>query len=190
MRILDVLLSVSSIRVLLSCPDNEFGASCVKQCHAEMTDCWRSCDGDDYECSVQGDKCVQSCPCFSQCPNGCDGCANSICVCARPDEDPDYVTCAAWVKSVYNECFTRCTPGNVDCVSECARNFNAMISQCPCQAECPSGCPCEAYQCPSTTGQLVTSTIRSTTSAPTKTWTTVCLFLENLFFGIINLFNF
>ena len=161
------------------------GDSCVKQCNTDLTNCWRGCDGDalcEYECSVQGYQCIDACPCSPQCPNGCDDCANSIFVCAHPDADPDYVTCADWVEFVYIECFVGCSPGNVDCVSECARTYNTMISQCPCQvrvffkrncnllkrekAECPSGCPCETYQCPA-----ITSTLETTTTAVTTTTT-------------------
>ena len=110
--------------------------SCGKECNSIMYECWQNCNGDalcDYDCLLQGDQCIDSCPCFSDCPEGCDGCSNLICVCAVPNEDPDYLICSELVDSIYLECFLGCSPGNIECVSNCARDYNSMIEQCPCQ---------------------------------------------------------
>ena len=103
-----------------------------------MSDCWLNCDGDEIchsECSVQGDQCIDSCPCYSDCPDGCDDCSNSICTCSTPDEDPDYLFCSNLVEMLYLECIVDCSSGNVECLSNCARDYNVMIEECPCQVE-------------------------------------------------------
>ena len=103
-----------------------------------MSECWDNCDdGDDdmcdYECAKQGDQCIDSCPCFSDCPNGCDDCSNSICACSNPDQNPDYIICSDQVESLYLTCLTGCPSGDAVCVAKCARDYNVMIEQCPCQ---------------------------------------------------------
>ena len=110
--------------------------SCVKKCNAMMNECWDNCEGDevcDYDCSKEGDQCIDACPCFSDCPSGCDGCTSSFCVCSEPEEDPDYIVCAAQAESVYVGCLAGCPAGDTVCVASCSRNYNIMIDQCPCQ---------------------------------------------------------
>ena len=112
--------------------------SCVKQCFTETTDCWVNCDGDamcDYQCSTEAEQCIQSCPCFSDCPSGCDECLNSICACSIPDENPDYILCAAQVEAAYLKCLIECPSGDAECVAKCARDYNILLEQCPCQVQ-------------------------------------------------------
>ena len=104
-----------------------------------MSECWLNCEDDAmcrYECFVKDDQCVQSCPCFSVCPDGCKDCSNSICPCAIPDEDPDYLICSGQVELVYLSCVVGCTPGDAVCLSNCARDYNNTLDQCPCQVTC------------------------------------------------------
>jgi hypothetical protein len=102
-----------------------------------MSDCWFACNDDAmcrYECSVTGDQCIDSCPCFSDCPDGCVDCFNSICAqCSNPDEDPDYLICSNLAEILYLECIVRCSSGDAECLSNCARDYTIMIEQCPCQ---------------------------------------------------------
>ena len=81
------------------------------------------------------DTCIQACPCFSQCSDGCDDCANSICTCAYPDEDPNYLLCASAAETRYMACIGSCTLGDVHCLALCGVNFNTDISNCPCQVK-------------------------------------------------------
>ena len=109
---------------------------CVSECDNVKSQCRLDCEGEsicDFECSLQLDQCIQSCPCFSQCLSGCTDCPNQICTCAFPDSNPDYVSCAAWVESVYTECLTSCTAGDVHCLSLFGFSYNSMINQCPCR---------------------------------------------------------
>ena len=41
--------------------------------------------------------------------------------------------------------------------------------RCPCQSGCPSGCPCEDYECPATTSSSTTTTALTTTITTTTT---------------------
>jgi len=151
MRLLVYLLSVCVYSTL--CPDYEFGTRCVSICDDEKSKCRDGCDESDsvcaFECSLEMDQCIQSCPCFSECLDGCSDCANSMCVCAHPNDNPDYVHCVALVDSVYVECLLSCQAGDVHCVSICGQNYSRMLHECPCQDGCPNGCPCDAYECPS-----------------------------------------
>lgn len=57
------------------------------------------------------------------------------------------ITCVAWVETVYVDCLAGCPAGDVHCLSLCGRDYNNLMEQCPCQAGCSNGCPCEAYEC-------------------------------------------
>ena len=131
MRLLNLILTVGAL-----CPDYELSTSCAKQCSSLQDECWLNCDGDtlcDYQCSRDGFECIDSCPCFSQCPNGCDGCLNTVCVCAIPDENPDYIICSELAELDYLKCVVKCPPADVECLSLCIRDYNTLIDQCPCQ---------------------------------------------------------
>ena len=84
------------------------------------------------------DTCIQACPCFSECSDGCDDCSNSICTCAYPDEDPDYLLCASASETRYMACIGGCNAGDIHCVVVCGANFNTDISNCPCQVKTSS----------------------------------------------------
>ena len=151
----------------------------MEECHSIMSECWLSCDTDAicrYECSVNGDQCIDSCPCFSDCPAGCDKCSNSICACFTLDQNLDYLICSKWADSIYLKCIAGCQHGDAECLSNCARDYNILIEQCPCKVRvlinlfetkievksgCPDGCPCEVYSCPETTMSMTTTSTRT-----------------------------
>ena len=37
--------------------------------------------------------------------------------------------------------------GDVDCLGDCASEYQENLEKCPCQSGCPNGCPCPNYQC-------------------------------------------
>ena len=39
-------------------------------------------------------------------------------------------------------------PGDVECLSSCVRELSDNTDNCPCQTNCPNGCPCINYECP------------------------------------------
>ena len=53
-----------------------------------------------------------------------------------------------------------------ECEVECQNEFKDEYANCPCQANCLSGCPCPNYQCGNST---TTTTISTTTSTTTTT---------------------
>ena len=53
-----------------------------------------------------------------------------------------------------------------ECEVECQNEFKDQYANCPCQANCLSGCPCPNYQCSNSTTTTTTST---STEIPTTT---------------------
>ena len=58
-----------------------------------------------------------------------------------------------------------------ECEVECQKGYKEEYANCPCQANCPTGCPCPGYQCSN-------STITTTTSTTTETTTTTAPITE------------
>ena len=132
------------------CVDYEIGTKCVDLCDTTKSECYFDCEGDvrcEYDCAVALDQCIQKCPCFSECEAGCDGCANEICTCAYPEDNPNHTTCVDAVETAYMGCLQSCTAGDVHCLSVCGVNFNNNLHECPCNDGCPEGCPCPVYEC-------------------------------------------
>ena len=67
--------------------------------------------------------------------------------------------CELEVKKAYDICILECG-GKSGCVSTCNRVFNEQLMNCPCNANCPKGCPCPDYECQITT-TLATTTTKS-----------------------------
>ena len=65
-----------------SCTDANLGDICLGTCDRDYFECAAQCL-DDLDCSAECtrllDKCQKSCPCYGECPNGCDGCQNPVC---------------------------------------------------------------------------------------------------------------
>ena len=76
----------------------------------------------------------------------------------------------------YYQCVVFCTPGDVGCITQCSRELEIQMDQCPCKvllqmksfyinfifkSGCPKGCPCPEYECPDT-AVLVLNTYYST----------------------------
>ena len=79
-------------------------------------------------------------------------------------------------REIYNQCIIGCLPGDFECLGACARDYDENKNVCPCQSNCPNGCPCPEYQCPAestTTGMTTTTTTMTLATATTlKTTTT------------------
>ena len=53
------------------------------------------------------------------------------------------------------------------CFAKCGEDYQNNLKKCPCQAGCPSACPCPEYECPTpTTTTTATTTALTTTTAP------------------------
>ena len=59
---------------------------------------------------------------------------------------------------VYTICIVSCKPGDIDCITICARILQENLEKCPCKSGCPNGCPCPEYICPETTTSVITTT--------------------------------
>ena len=53
-----------------------------------------------------------------------------------------------------------------ECEVECQNKSKQDYANCPCQVNCPAGCPCPDYQCSNSTVSTTTATFVSTTTAP------------------------
>ena len=77
-----------------------------------------------------------------------------------------------------SKCVVLCEVGDNVCFQSCAREYSENLKNCPCQENCPTGCPCPEYQCPtkttgpSNTTTLATTTFTTTTSTVESTTTT------------------
>ena len=60
-------------------------------------------------------------------------------------------------------CIYNCE-NNGDCESDCVSQFKGHTANCPCEENCPGGCPCDDYDC-----EDITPTVTSTTSVTTTT---------------------
>ena len=66
------------------------------------------------------------------------------------------------------DCIVSCDAGDVICLASCARQLDLNKELCPCQSDCPNGCPCPNYQCSeSTTPRPTTQTTASDTRKDT-----------------------
>ena len=103
--------------------------------------------------------CVSMCRCHADCPQGCVNCENAICKCRNVDSNPDYLACLDSVEETYVRCLLDCDH-ETDCLAECVREYEENKKVCPCEENCPNGCPCPQYDCTQTesTTQLATTT--------------------------------
>lgn len=167
------------------CDDDDLGEACVQYCSTVNDECLDKCSGNrnciEY-CNSNKTKCINSCPCHGECADGCADCDSSFCQCVDPELNADFIKCERHFTDVYLECAFGCG-SDLSCNSECARQFNVNIKQCPCQEKCPAGCPCPEYDCEmgdlsttaaaSTTTQSITTTRSTTTTSKLTTSTTV-----------------
>ena len=152
----------TSLAVYFNHSDLEHGSECVRNCRQmDHSDC--ACSDNDHTCHIncagQLAQCIQQCPCQKECPLGCDSCTSSFCQCKVNTSD-EKAQCEDELSQIYVECIIACEGDNV-CMSECTRIYNEQLAFCPCNENCPNGCPCPSYECP--------DQISSTTSVATTT---------------------
>ena len=130
-----------------------------------LENCREDCSEDAFcyfECNYDATSCLISCPCFENCPNGCDGCLTPFCECYDYENNPDYIYCSELYENSYNECVVECSIGDFLCLAVCLRDYETSLETCPCKSECPNGCPCAFYEC------VETTTIATTQTTPVK----------------------
>ncbi|CBY12283.1 unnamed protein product [Oikopleura dioica] len=130
--------------------DETIGEVCHDACYATYEACTDACDSRICEmgCMTSYTDCFRSCPCYDFCPNGCEGCGNSICTCKSPETDNShYIQCIHEGTHKLDDCFKTCT-ANSTCHETCLEDMRRESKMCPCMEDCPLGCPCEgAYDC-------------------------------------------
>ena len=92
-------------------------------------------------------------------------CPTEFCICRDHLNDPNFIACQDDVVSDYNACIIGCPPGDFDCLSNCNRIYEENMAECPCEKNCPGGCPCPNFDCPVTT----TTTALAKTTTPRTT---------------------
>merc|ERR1711935_573003 len=54
--------------------------------------------------------------------------------------------CQSEYEENYYSCLVQCEDDPV-CTSQCRRELDTNLENCPCGANCPQGCPCPEYTC-------------------------------------------
>ena len=143
--------------------------SCISACQYNYQRCIGICNADStcaFECNSDFIDCENGCPCFQDCPQGCEHCNNGFCKCQDRYRNPDYIECEGKVKNYlplllsftffpgaqksfeleYSKCIVTCAPADFACYGFCSREFEENTQKCPCGASCPTGCPCYDYR--------------------------------------------
>ena len=83
--------------------DKELSNYCLNECSNDFDICVNPCENETdciFECNLNFDSCRSSCPCLSQCPNGCVNCPNWVCKCGiDPLSSSDYLQCEVFLFS-------------------------------------------------------------------------------------------
>ena len=64
------------------------------------------------------------------------------------DSNPDADSCKNEASSILSQCLNDCGEDSA-CRSACNRDYSEQVNNCPCEENCPFGCPCPDYNCPS-----------------------------------------
>ena len=148
---------------------------CKDFCNGIEEICLENCDGNEscnFDCGFDTADCIYHCPCYPGCLSGCDECDSSFCQCSDYESNSDFLACQSYFEDIYISCIVGCKAGDVQCLTDCARDLDLNMLECPCMKNCPYGCPCDNYQCQQTTTQTTTTTTASTTLITTTTTTT------------------
>ena len=134
--------------------DEDVGAKCETQCELEYVDCTLSCSDTNclIDCGRALTDCVQGlnmdecsimnnhfldCPCNINCPNGCNGCPNPICVCGEnpsPQNKDNLQQCMKEKSIDLGQCIIDCN-SDQSCEQSCVNLFKVQYDQCPCQVK-------------------------------------------------------
>ena len=79
----------------------------------------------------------QDCPCDVNCPNGCNGCPNPICVCGEnpSSQNEDNLQECKKEKSIdLGQCIIDCNDDQ-SCEQSCVNFFKVRYDECPCQVK-------------------------------------------------------
>ena len=77
------------------------------------------------------------CPCNTNCPDGCNGCPNPICVCGQnksPQNEDNLDRCKREKSIDLGQCIVDCNDDQT-CEQSCVNQFKDQYNQCPCQVK-------------------------------------------------------
>ena len=99
--------------------DYDVGRLCVDSCIEKDSICKENCSDDycEFECGQQLPICVDSCPCYSNCPGGCESCESDFCPCGNLDTNLDYQQCSTALSNQFKQCIEQCN--SPSCNSQC-----------------------------------------------------------------------
>ena len=90
--------------------------------------------------------CINECPCFDQCPNGCIECSSKYCACSDKENYPDFTLCNELAELDFRNCILKCSHDSA-CFQKCEADYSESLYECPCNKGCLSGCPCDNFEC-------------------------------------------
>ena len=134
--------------------DKLLGRKCSNECYLLLDICLLSCEYGKTDsitdcltkCDYDHESCVMSCPCHSDCKQGCSNCKSKYCTCSTDEAIEDKQTCLDQNEKVYMSCLYGCNHDSV-CMADCGRSYDENIRDCPCNEGCPQGCPCPNFDC-------------------------------------------
>jgi len=146
--ILKLVEASSSEFVDPNCPDYDLSLICVTKCDEQLLQCTSSCSDSNclLDCNRAWAICDNSCPCHADCIDGCKGCENPICFCNGDYNAENQEACFNKTSKTLGQCILDCKDDS-SCEAACVSSFKSEHSECPCQENCPSGCPCDSYDC-------------------------------------------
>lgn len=131
--------------------DLDLSYECSNHCSEIRSNCLESCQESrecQFSCDYSAAECTNSCPCFKDCPTGCGECVSDFCACKDYENNENYKECKKQRERDYDKCLLSCEPGDFSCLAVCSRELNNALETCPCQSDCPHGCPCPNFECP------------------------------------------
>ena len=122
----------------LYCSNTNEQQMCEADCDTVYIECLFRCGQDAClsECAVELNRCIDRCPCNSNCPNGCEHCDNDACSCSNfPSEENDFNgdLCLKINSVEYGECILNCD--FEACDERCLEIFKTRNKECPCQVK-------------------------------------------------------
>ena len=84
---------------------------CLNNCLSNFGDCKETCVGNStcqLEFGIDLTSCLNSCPCQSDCPTGCEECESDFCQgekCRDPEANEDFIACEERTKELFKSYF-------------------------------------------------------------------------------------
>ena len=135
------------------CPTMGEANACGGDCESGNVACIIACEADNHciaECTRGFADCMDWCPCYDKCFDGCP-CEHDSVYCGNCQVDylDEYAVCSDEAHETLYSCLNACPNFDIACDHKCTIDFDKQLKNCPCMENCPGGCPCSDYECPS-----------------------------------------